>query len=150
MTESYCIDIEGIKERIPHREAFLLIDGILSCAPGESIVAVKNVSPDEPYFPGHFPGHPVMPGVLILEALAQAAGVLVWESVPPEERNFILYLVGVERTRFKQPVYPGDRLELTAKLTARRRNFWRFDATAEVDGRLIATAEFLETPGKIL
>ena len=150
MTESYCIDIEGIKERIPHREPFLLIDGILSCAPGESIVAVKNVSPDEPYFLGHFPGHPVMPGVLILEALAQAAGVLVWESVPPAERNFILYLVGVEKTRFKQPVYPGDRLELTAKLTARRRNFWRFDATAKVDGRLIATAEFLETPGKTL
>ena len=80
MTERYCIDVEGIKERLPHRDPFLLIDGIVRFEPGESIVAVKNVSADEPFFAGHFPGHPVMPGVLLVEAMAQAGGVLVWES----------------------------------------------------------------------
>ena len=149
MTERYCIDVEGIMERIPHRYPFLLIDGILNVKPGESIVAAKNVSFNEPYFLGHFPGHPVMPGVLIVEAMAQAAGVLVWESVPPEERNFTLYLVGVEKTRFRQPVRPGDRLVVTATLTSRRRNFWRFDAVAEVDGKRVASSEFVQTPGLV-
>ena len=143
MSDTYCMDVEGIMERIPHRIPFLLIDGVVSCEPNVAIVAVKNVTMNEPFFLGHFPGHPVMPGVLIVEAMAQAAGVLVWESVPPEERNFILYLVSVENTRFKEPVRPGDRLVLTAKLTSRRRNFWRFEATAEVDGQVVATTEFL-------
>lgn len=150
MTEAYCIDVEGIMERIPHRIPFLLIDGILSCEPGASIVAVKHVTFNEPHFQGHFPGHPVMPGVLIVEAMAQAAGVLVWESVAPEKRNYILYLVTVENARFKEPVRPGARLLLSAELTSRRRNFWRFEATAKVDGRVVASAEFLQTPGKIL
>jgi len=150
MAEPYCIDVEGIMERIPHRIPFLLIDGILSCEPGDSVVAVKNVTFNEPYFLGHFPGHPVMPGVLIVEAMAQAAGVLVWESVPPAERNFILYLVSVEKTRFKAPVRPGDQLVLRAELTARRRNFWRFEATAKVGGQLVASTEFLQAPGKTL
>ena len=149
MNERYCIDVEGIMERIPHRYPFLLIDGILNVKPGESIAAVKNVSFNEPYFLGHFPGHPVMPGVLIVEAMAQAAGVLIWESVPPDERNFTLYLVGVEKTRFRQPVRPGDRLVVTAKLTSRRRNFWRFDAVAEVDGKRVASSEFVQTPGLV-
>ncbi len=150
MTERYCIDVKGIMERIPHRDPFLLIDGILRCEPGKSIVAVKNVSVHESYFAGHFPGHPVMPGVLLVEAMAQAAGVLVWESVPPERRNFILYLASVEKTRFKQPVYPGDRLVFTANITSRRRNFWRFDAVAEVGGRLVASSEFVQAPGQYL
>ena len=148
MSEAYCIDVEGIMERIPHRTPFLLIDGIVRCEPGDSIVAVKNVTFNEPYFLGHFPGHPVMPGVLIVEAMAQAAGVLVWESVPAEERNFILYLVSVEHTRFKEPVRPGDRLVLSVQLTSRRRNFWRFEATAKVADRVVATTEFLQAPGK--
>ncbi len=147
MTERYRIDVEGIMERIPHRYPFLLLDGILRCTPGESISAVKNVSFNEPYFPGHFPGHPVMPGVLIVETMAQAGGVLIWESVPPEERDFTLYLATVEKTRFRQPVRPGDRLVVTVTLTSRRRNFWRFDAVAEVDGTPVASSEFLQTPG---
>ena len=150
MTDAYCIDVEGIMERIPHRYPFLLIDGIVSCEPGVSIVAVKNVTINEPYFQGHFPGHPVMPGVLLVEAMAQAAGVLVWESVAPEERNFVLYLVTVENTRFKAPVRPGARLVLSAELTSRRRNFWRFEATAKVDDQVVASTEFLQTPGKTL
>ena len=158
MTEAYCIDVDGVMERIPHRTPFLLIDGILNCEPNDTVVAVKNLTPNEPFFLGHFPGHPVMPGVLIVEAMAQAAGVLVWESVAPDERDFILYLVSVENTRFKELVRPGDRLVLTARLTSRRRNFWRFEATADVAGRVVATAgfrvaettEFLQAPGKTL
>ena len=146
MTERYCIDVQGIMKRIPHRYPFLLLDGILQCKPGESICAVKNVSTNEPWCPGHFPGHPVMPGVLIVEAMAQAAGVLIWESVPPEERDFTLYLAAIDRTRFRQPVRPADRLVVTATLTSRRRNFWRFDAVAEVDGQRVASSEFTQTP----
>jgi 3-hydroxyacyl-[acyl-carrier-protein] dehydratase len=127
-----------------------MIDGILSFEPSTLIVAVKNVALGESFFLGHFPGHPIMPGVLIVEAMAQAAGVLVWESLPPEERNFILYLVSVENSRFKEPVCPGDRLVLTAELILRRRNFWRFKATAKVDGHTVAHSEFLQAPGKIL
>ena len=146
MTERYCIDVQGIMKRIPHRYPFLLLDGILHCKPGESICAVKNVSTNEPWCPGHFPGQPVMPGVLIVEAMAQAAGVLIWESVPPGERDFTLYLAAVDRTRFRQPVRPADRLVVTATLTSRRRNFWRFDAVAEVDGQRVASSEFTQTP----
>ena len=149
MTERYYIDVEGIMERIPHRYPFLLLDGILHCTPGESISAVKNVSFNEPYFLGHFPGHPVMPGVLIVETMAQAGGVLIWESVPPEERNFTLYLATVDKARFRQPVRPGDRLLVTVTLTSRRRNFWRFDAVAEVDGTPVASSVFLQTPGLV-
>ncbi len=149
MTDRYCIDVEGIMKRIPHRYPFLLLDGILHCTPGESISAVKNVSFNEPYFLGHFPGHPVMPGVLIVETMAQAGGVLIWESVPPDKRDFTLYLATVEKTRFRQPVRPGDRLVVTVTLTSRRRNFWRFDAVAEVDGTPVASSEFLQTPGPV-
>lgn len=137
-------------QRIPHRFPFLMIDGIVNCEAGESIVAVKNVSATEPHFLGHFPGHPIMPGVLIIEAMAQAGGVLIWESIAPEERNFILYLIGVEKSRFKRPAHPGDQLLLTVDLVARRQNLWRFSAKAEVNGDLVASAEFLQAPGKSL
>ena len=137
-------------QRIPHRFPFLLIDGIVSREPGESIVAVKNVSATEPHFLGHFPGHPIMPGVLIIEAMAQAGGVLIWESIAPEERNFILYLIGIEKSRFKRPAHPGDQILLTVDLVARRQNLWRFNAKAEVNGDLVASAEFLQAPGKSL
>ena len=137
-------------QRIPHRFPFLLIDGIVSCEPGKSIVAVKNVSATEPHFLGHFPGHPIMPGVLIIEAMAQAGGVLIWESIAPEERNFILYLIGIEKSRFKRPAHPGDQILLTVVLVARRQNLWRFNAKAEVNGDLVASAEFLQAPGKSL
>ena len=137
-------------QRIPHRFPFLLIDGIVSCEPGDSIVAVKNVSATEPHFLGHFPGHPIMPGILIIEAMAQAGGVLIWESIAPGERNFILYLIGIEKSRFKRPAHPGDQILLTVDLVARRQNLWRFNAKAEVNGDLIASAEFLQAPGKSL
>ncbi len=142
MTEKYCIDINGIMRRIPHRSPFLLIDGVVSCTPGKSIVAVKNVAIEEPYFPGHFPGHPVMPGVLIVEVMAQAAGVLVWETLANADKNFNLYLVSIEKSRFKQLVCPGDRLVVTVKLISHRLNFWSFDALAQVDSRDVAHSRF--------
>ena len=147
MTENAPLDIEAILKRLPHRYPFLMVDRVLSVIPGKSIVAVKNVTANEAYFAGHFPGHPVMPGVLVLEALAQAGGVLAWESVSDEERIWILYLVGIDKARFKQPVRPGDQLLLNVDLVQRRRNLWRYEARAEVDGKLVAEAEFLMADG---
>lgn len=147
MTDTKRLDIEGILERLPHRFPFLLVDRVLEIVPGKSIVALKNVSANEAYFVGHFPGHPVMPGVLVLEALAQAGGVLAWESVAAEQRLWILYLVGIDNARFKHPVRPGDQLVLKAELVQRRRNLWRYTARAEVDGRLAAEAEILMADG---
>ena len=109
MTDKKTIDIEGIAERLPHRFPFLLVDRVLDVVAGKSIVAVKNVTMNEAYFQGHFPGHPVMPGVLIIEALAQAGGLLAYETASADERIAILYLVGIEESRFRQIVRPGDR-----------------------------------------
>ena len=140
-------DIDGIQKRLPHRYPFLMVDRVLEVVPGKSIVAVKNVSANEAYFEGHFPGHPVMPGVLIIEALAQAGGILAYESVTAEERIWILYLVGLEESRFKQTVRPGDQLVLRVELVKRRRNLWRFTAVAEVAGKLVAEATILMADG---
>ena len=118
MTDTKSLDIDGILARLPHRFPFLMVDRVLDVVPGKSIVAVKNVSANEAYFQGHFPGHPVMPGVLIIEALAQAGGVLAYETAAAEERIWILYLVGIDKTRFKQTVRPGDQLMLTRRARA--------------------------------
>jgi 3-hydroxyacyl-[acyl-carrier-protein] dehydratase len=147
MTDPNPLDIDQISERLPHRFPFLLVDRVLDVVPGKSIVAVKNVSANEAYFQGHFPGHPVMPGVLILEALAQAGGVLAYESASAEERVWILYLVGIEETRFKQTVRPGDQLLLRVELVKRRRHLWRFNSVAEVNGKLVAEAQILMADG---
>ena len=147
MTDKKPIDIGGILERLPHRFPFLMVDRVLDVVPGKSIVAVKNVSVNEAYFQGHFPGHPVMPGVLILEALAQAGGILAYETASAEERISILYLVGIEESRFKQMVKPGDQLMLRVELDKHRRNLWRFIAVAEVDGKAVAEAHILMAEG---
>jgi 3-hydroxyacyl-[acyl-carrier-protein] dehydratase len=147
MTDKKPIDINGIIERLPHRFPFLMVDRVLDVVPGKSIVAVKNVSINEAYFEGHFPGHPVLPGVLILEALAQAGGLLAYESVAADERISILYLVGIEESRFKQTVRPGDQLTLRVELVKRRRNLWLFTGVAEVDGKAVAEAEILMADG---
>lgn len=136
------LDIEAILARLPHRFPFLLVDRVLECTAGESIVALKNVTFNEAHFVGHFPGYRVMPGVLVIEALAQAGGILAWESATAGEQNVtILYLVGIEKARFKQPVRPGDQLILNAVLTNHRRGVWLFDTYAEVDGQRVAQAE---------
>jgi 3-hydroxyacyl-[acyl-carrier-protein] dehydratase len=140
------LDIEAILERLPHRYPFLLVDRVLSVEPGKSIVALKNVSVNEYYFVGHFPGHPVMPGVLVVEALAQAGGVLAWES-SGESDIWILYLAGIDKVRFRGVVRPGDQLILKVDLVQRRRNLWRYEAVAEVDGKTVAEAELLMADG---
>lgn len=147
MTDKKTLDIDGIIERLPHRFPFLLVDRVLDLVPGKSIVAVKNASFNEAHFQGHFPGYPVMPGVLIIEALAQAGGILAWESAPESERLWILYLVGIEETRFKQTVRPGDQLTLKMELDKRRRNLWFFTGRAEVDGKLAAETKILMADG---
>jgi 3-hydroxyacyl-[acyl-carrier-protein] dehydratase len=146
MTDNKSLDIEAILKRLPHRFPFLMVDRVLSVTPGKSIVAVKNVTFNEAHFMGHFPGHPVMPGVLVIEALAQAGGVLAYESAT-EQGMWILYLVGIEDTRFKQVVRPGDQLMLHVELVKRRRNLWRFVARAEVDGNVVAETALLMADG---
>jgi 3-hydroxyacyl-[acyl-carrier-protein] dehydratase len=134
------MDINEISQLLPHRYPFLLVDRVLECMPGESLVGIKNVTINEPFFAGHFPGYPVMPGVLIVEALAQACGLLAFKS--SERRpNAIFYLVGVENARFKRPVQPGDQLRLRSQLKRTIRGVWMFDAQATVDGQLVAECE---------
>lgn len=147
MSDAKPLDIDAILARLPHRFPFLMVDRVLDVVPGKSIVALKNVSFNEAYFQGHFPGHPVVPGVLIIEALAQAGGVLAYESATAEERMWILYLVGIEETRFKQTVRPGDQLTLRVELVKRRRNLWRFTGVAEVDGKPVAETDILMADG---
>lgn len=148
MTDKKTIDIEGILERLPHRFPFLLVDRVLDVVPGKSIVAVKNVTMNEAQFQGHFPGHPVLPGVLIVEALAQAGGLLAYETASASTTEItILYLVGIEESRFRQIVRPGDQLMLKVELVSHRRNIWRFTAVAEVDGKAVAEAQILMAEG---
>lgn len=138
-----------ILERLPHRFPFLLVDKVLEFSRGDSIVAVKNVTANEAYFQGHFPGHAVMPGVLVIEALAQAGGILAWETAERvEDRVRILYLVGVDKARFKRPVRPGDQLILRAKQVLNRRGMWRYACAASVDDKVVCEAEILMATGK--
>lgn len=144
MTDTTAIDIEGIIRRLPHRFPFLMVDRVLEITPGKSIVALKNVSINEAHFEGHFPQYKVMPGVLVIEALAQAGGVLAWESAQAEEHSVtILFLAGLEEVRFKQPVRPGDQLILRCELLRHKRGVWRYDCVAEVDGKVVATAQIV-------
>lgn len=138
------VDIQRI---LPHRYPFLLIDRILGIEPGERIVALKNVTVNEPFFEGHFPGGPVMPGVLITEAMAQAGGVLAHQSASGQAPRSLFYLVGVDEARFRRPVYPGDQLVLELTVDRVRRGMWRFDARATVAGRVVATAKIMTAPG---
>jgi 3-hydroxyacyl-[acyl-carrier-protein] dehydratase len=148
MTEAVQLDMQAILERLPHRYPFLLVDRVLECRPGESIRALKNVTYNEPFFPGHFPGRPVMPGVMIIEALAQVAGILcfVTANVIPDH-NTRLYLVAVDRARFRRPVVPGDQLLLTAQLERSLKGIWRFSTAAMVDDQEVAQAQMMVTPG---
>ena len=135
------MDIYEILEHLPHRYPFLLIDKVLECKLGESLVGIKNVSFNEPYFPGHFPGKPVMPGVLILEALAQATGILAFKTsnARPSDGS-LYYLVGIDEARFKQVVKPGDQLVLKVEVIKAKRGVWKFNGEASVDGDVVASA----------
>lgn len=141
MTDPEHLDIDAIVKRLPHRFPFLLVDRVLSVTAGKSIVALKNVSANEAFFVGHFPQYQVMPGVLVIEALAQAAGILAWESAGAADQNVsILYLAGIDDARFKLPVRPGDQLILNAELIAHRRGLWKYVCRAEVNGQVVAEA----------
>jgi 3-hydroxyacyl-[acyl-carrier-protein] dehydratase len=140
------MDIHRVLEHLPQRFPLLMVDRVLECEPGRRIRALKNVSANEPYFPGHFPHRPVMPGVLILEAMAQAAGILVFRTLgtQPDESS-VYYYAGIDKARFKRPVTPGDRLEIEVQILGSKRGIWKFGCTARVDGALVSEAEILCT-----
>lgn len=145
-TPAQTFDVEAIQAMLPHRFPFLMVDRVLACEPGKSLRALKNVTVNEPFFEGHFPGHPVMPGVLIIEAMAQAAGLLVQISAPPRvegEEQPIFYLVKVDKARFNRIVVPGDQLLFEVELLRTLRNMGLYACRAMVDGKEVASAEML-------
>lgn len=140
------LDIKQIMERLPHRYPMLLVDRVLEMVPGKSIVAIKNVSMNEPFFTGHFPHHPVMPGVLIIEAMAQAAALFSFEGndeVNPANNKIAYYLVGVDGARFRRPVVPGDQLRLEVTADRISRTMCKYTARATVDGQEAAEAKLM-------
>lgn len=137
------IDIHGILKMLPHRYPFLLIDRIIEMELGKSLVAIKNVSMNEPFFAGHFPVRPVMPGVLILEALAQAAGILAYKSVSTAQEGDLYYFAGIDHARFRRVVEPGDQLRLEITVLRARRDIWKIQGEAYVEGELACSAEQL-------
>ncbi len=136
------IDINRIMEMIPHRYPFLLVDRVLEYVPGESAVGLKNVTMNEPHFQGHFPSSPVMPGVLIVEAMAQTSAILVVRTLGPESEGKLVYFMTIDNARFRKPVVPGDSLHIHVKKTHERRNVWKFHAEAKVDGKVCAEATY--------
>lgn len=136
------IEIERIMAMIPHRYPFLLVDRVVDLVKGESATGIKNVSINEPFFQGHFPGHPVMPGVLIVEAMAQTAGVVVIHSLGADEPAKLVYFMSIENARFRKPVTPGDTLHIYVKKRAQRGNAWKFSAQAKVDGVVVSDASY--------
>lgn len=137
------LDISQIQALLPHRYPFLLVDKVIECEPKERLLACKNVTFNEPFFQGHFPGNPVFPGVLMLEALAQATALLTSQSDDKYGPGSIYYLAGIDNARFKKQVGPGDQLMLEAVVIKARRNIWTFDCRAEVDGQLAASAKIM-------
>ncbi len=145
-SEPRILDIHGILKRLPHRYPFLLIDRVLDYAPRASLTGLKNVTINEPFFQGHFPHRPVMPGVLILEAMAQATGILAFLSGETREgANTLYYFAGIDKARFKRPVEPGDQLIIQVELERHIRGLWRFKAEAQVDGEMAASAIIMTT-----
>jgi len=140
------MDIHEILKNLPHRYPILLVDRVLEVVPGERIVALKNVSVNEPFFPGHYPHHPVMPGVLIVEALAQTAAILSFKTMGdgPDDKS-VYYFVGIDGARFKRPVSPGDQLIMEVSIIANKRGLWKFAAVAKVDGQVATEAELMCT-----
>ena len=141
-------DINSIMQRLPHRYPFLLIDRILAVEPGKSLVALKNVTFNEPFFQGHFPELPIMPGVLILEAMGQAGGVLVYNSLPPEDQDRLFFFTGMDKARFRKPVVPGDQLIIKVELLKQRSKMVKMSGQALVDDQLAAEAEMMAAIGE--
>lgn len=147
---SDAVDINAIIESLPHRYPFLLVDRVLDYKPFDYLIAIKNVTVNEPFFQGHFPGNPIMPGVLILEALAQAGGLLSNLSRTPEPGNmFLYYFASIDNARFKAMVTPGDQLKMHVSVTNRRRDFWRVHAEAFVEEKLVCSADLMSASREI-
>lgn len=141
-TTGHDVDIAGIMERIPHRYPFLLIDKVKHIVPGESATGIKNVSVNEPFFQGHFPDHPIMPGVLIVEAMAQTAAIVVIEGLDNADADKLVYFMSIDSARFRKPVLPGHTLDLEVTKEHGRGKVWRFRGLAKSDGVLMAEATF--------
>jgi len=138
------MDIHEILKYLPHRYPFLLVDRVLSFESGKEIVALKNVTINEPFFSGHFPRHPIMPGVLIIEALAQAAAILTLRTVDLKvDNDSVYYFVGIDEARFKKPVYAGDQLTLKVSIERQLKGIWKYSSRAEVDGQLVTEAKLM-------
>ncbi len=137
------VDLRDILKTLPHRYPFLLVDRVEEVEPGSRLVALKNVTINEPFFQGHFPGHPVMPGVLILEAMAQAGALLAGRIDPASVQGRLVYFMAIDKARFRKPVVPGDQLRLELTLLKRRREIWRFQGVARVNGAVVAEAELM-------
>jgi len=141
-------DIQKIMNLLPHRYPFIMIDRILELVPGEKVVALKNVTINEPFFQGHFPGSPIMPGVLVIEAMAQAGAVLAAESLPEEEQGSLIYFMGMNKVKFRKPVVPGDQLILEMKFLKQRAKVFKMSGIAFVDEKLVAEAELMASFGE--
>lgn len=147
MTDTSILDINGIMLRLPHRYPFLLVDRVLECERSQRIKALKNVTYNEPFFTGHFPHRPIMPGVIIIEALAQVAGLLAFlsaDEIPDDTTRF--YFVGIDKARFRKPVAPGDQLILEARFERNVKGIWRLATSASVDGQDVANAIIMIAP----
>lgn len=143
-TASTSMDIHEILEHLPHRYPFVLIDRVVSMELGKEITAIKNVSVNEPYFPGHFPYHPVMPGVLIVEAMAQAAAILSFKTMNTKPSDdSVYYFAGIDSARFKKPVSPGDQIILNVKIDRILKGIWKYSGVASVDGTVVAEAQMM-------
>jgi len=139
------MDVNAIMKILPHRYPFLLVDRIVELEHGKRCVGIKNVSINEPFFPGHFPGHPVMPGVLIVEAMAQVAGIMAYLASDEETRKKVSYFMAIDSAKFRKPVMPGDQLQIEITTTMNRRGIWGVDGKAFVDGKLVTEASLKAT-----
>jgi len=139
------MDLNAIMKILPHRYPFLLVDRIVELEHGKRCVGIKNVSINEPFFPGHFPGHPVMPGVLIVEAMAQVAGIMAYLASDEETRKKVSYFIAIDSAKFRKPVVPGDQLRIEISTTLNRRGIWGVDGKAFVDGKLVTEASLKAT-----
>lgn len=138
------IDIHEIQNYLPHRYPFLLIDRVVDYTPGEHLIGIKNITYNEPQFTGHFPQKVIMPGVLILESLAQATGLLAFKTADElSSDKELYYLAGIDNARFKRPVEPGDQLKLEVRLVKHKRNLWKFSGEASVDGEMVVSADIM-------
>lgn len=139
------LDVQAIMQHIPHRYPFLLVDRILELEPNKSVVGLKNVSMNEPFFQGHFPGTPIMPGVLILEAMAQTSGVLAIASMEKSEKNALMYFMSMDQVKFRKMVVPGDQLIMELEVLKQRKKVMKLAGTAKVDGQIVTEAQLMAT-----